>query len=87
LGSCTACLAILCQSELKIAHLGDCGISIIRHHDYVFQSEEQQHSFNFPFQLGSHSPDQPKDAQVRKENEKKNSLTFPPTFRSPLRCE
>ncbi|KAG0742059.1 hypothetical protein G6F57_006539 [Rhizopus arrhizus] len=63
LGSCTACLAILCQSELKIAHLGDCGISIIRHHDYVFQSEEQQHSFNFPFQLGSHSPDQPKDAQ------------------------
>ncbi|KAG1473604.1 hypothetical protein G6F56_000864 [Rhizopus delemar] len=57
------CLAILRHAELRIANLGDCGISVIRHHNYIFQSEEQQHSFNFPFQLGSKSPDKPRDAQ------------------------
>ncbi|ORE11744.1 protein serine/threonine phosphatase 2C [Rhizopus microsporus var. microsporus] len=64
LGSCTACLAILRNSELRIANLGDCGISVIRNNEYIFQSEEQQHAFNFPFQLGPTSPDQPKDAQT-----------------------
>ena len=63
IGSCTACLAILRHEELRIANLGDCGISVIRHNDYIFRSEEQQHSFNFPFQLGTSSPDRPKDAQ------------------------
>ncbi|KAI9475796.1 MAG: phosphatase 2C-like domain-containing protein [Benjaminiella poitrasii] len=62
-GSCTACLAILRHGELRIANLGDCGISVIRHNDYIFRSEEQQHSFNFPYQLGTSSPDRPKDAQ------------------------
>ncbi|KAG2195810.1 hypothetical protein INT47_010020 [Mucor saturninus] len=64
IGSCTACLAILRHEELRIANLGDCGISVIRHNDYVFRSEEQQHSFNFPYQLGTSSPDRPKDAQA-----------------------
>jgi serine/threonine protein phosphatase PrpC len=64
IGSCTACLAILRHEELRIANLGDCGISVIRHNDYIFRSEEQQHSFNFPYQLGTSSPDKPKDAQV-----------------------
>lgn len=64
IGSCTACLAILRHEELRIANLGDCGISVIRHNDYIFRSEEQQHSFNFPYQLGTSSPDRPKDAQV-----------------------
>ncbi|KAK4511146.1 uncharacterized protein ATC70_012358 [Mucor velutinosus] len=63
IGSCTACLAILRHEELRIANLGDCGISVIRHNDYIFRSEEQQHSFNFPYQLGTSSPDRPKDAQ------------------------
>lgn len=44
--------------------MGDCGILVIRHNDYIFRSEEQQHSFNFPYQLGTSSPDRPKDAQV-----------------------
>ncbi|KAI8975581.1 phosphatase 2C-like domain-containing protein [Mycotypha africana] len=64
LGSCTACLAILRHAELRIANLGDCGISVIRQNDYIFRSEEQQHAFNFPYQLGTSSPDQPKDAQT-----------------------
>ncbi|KAI8331197.1 phosphatase 2C-like domain-containing protein [Chlamydoabsidia padenii] len=63
-GSCTACLAVLRHDELRIANLGDCGISVIRRNNYIFRSEEQQHAFNFPYQLGTGSSDQPKDAQV-----------------------
>jgi hypothetical protein len=44
---------------------------VIRHNDYVFRSEEQQHSFNFPYQLGTGATDQPKDAQVAKGKKKK----------------
>ncbi|ORX58235.1 protein serine/threonine phosphatase 2C [Hesseltinella vesiculosa] len=62
-GSTTACIVLLCQDELRIANLGDCGISVIRQNNYVFRSEEQQHSFNFPYQLGTASFDSPTDAQ------------------------
>jgi hypothetical protein len=64
LGSTTACIAILRHDELRVANIGDCGISIIRNNHYLFRSEEQQHSFNFPYQLGLLSKDQPQDAQV-----------------------
>lgn len=62
-GSSTACVVVLGNDELKIANLGDCGLSIIRHNHFVFRTEEQQHSFNFPYQLGTGSFDSPKDAQ------------------------
>jgi len=62
-GSSTACIAILRDDELRIANLGDCGVSIIRHGNIVFRSEEQQHSFNFPYQLGTGSSDYPSDAK------------------------
>ncbi|KAI8330476.1 phosphatase 2C-like domain-containing protein [Chlamydoabsidia padenii] len=64
LGSSTACLALLRHDDLRVANLGDCGISIIRHNSYVFRSEEQQHAFNFPYQLGTQSRDQPRHANV-----------------------
>lgn len=64
-GSTTACIAILSQDELKIANIGDCGVSVIRKNNYIFRSEEQQHSFNFPYQLGTASFDSPSDAQVQ----------------------
>ncbi|KAI8084842.1 phosphatase 2C-like domain-containing protein [Halteromyces radiatus] len=64
IGSSTACLALLRDDELRVANLGDCGISIIRHNSYVFRSEEQQHAFNFPYQLGTQSRDQPHHANV-----------------------
>ncbi|KAI8339036.1 phosphatase 2C-like domain-containing protein [Chlamydoabsidia padenii] len=73
-GSCTACLAVLRHDELRIANLGDCGISVIRYNDYIFRSEEQQHSFNFPYQLGTGSPDRPKDAQVFNIKVEKNDI-------------
>ncbi|KAI8996974.1 phosphatase 2C-like domain-containing protein [Pilobolus umbonatus] len=64
LGSTTACIAVLRQDELRVANIGDCGISIIRNNHYIFRSEEQQHAFNFPYQLGIKSRDQPSHAQA-----------------------
>ncbi|KAG2226211.1 hypothetical protein INT45_003356 [Circinella minor] len=64
IGSSTACVALLRNDELRVANLGDCGISIIRQNSYIFRNEEQQHAFNFPYQLGTNSPDKPKDAQT-----------------------
>ncbi|KAK4704307.1 protein phosphatase PTC7, partial [Phenoliferia sp. Uapishka_3] len=64
IGSSTALLAVLRNDELRLANMGDCCCSIIRGNDYVFRSEEQQHSFNYPFQAGTTSKDTPiKDAQ------------------------
>jgi len=64
LGSTTALIAILRNDELRIANLGDCCCSVIRGNDYIFRSEEQQHSFNYPVQIGTNSKSTPtKDAQ------------------------
>lgn len=52
LGSSTALLALLRDDELRIANIGDCVLLIIRAGDLLFRSTEQQHSFNFPVQLG-----------------------------------
>ncbi|KAI8140827.1 phosphatase 2C-like domain-containing protein [Fennellomyces sp. T-0311] len=64
IGSSTACVALLRNDELRVANLGDCGIAVIRQNSYIFRNEEQQHAFNFPYQLGTNSPDKPKDAQT-----------------------
>jgi serine/threonine protein phosphatase PrpC len=37
---------------------------VIRGGEPIFRSEEQQHSFNFPFQLGTNSRDTPHDTQT-----------------------
>ncbi|KAJ2965115.1 hypothetical protein NQZ79_g156 [Umbelopsis isabellina] len=75
-GSSTACLVILRNDELRIANIGDCGVSIIRHNNYVFRTEEQQHSFNFPVQLGTGSPDTPSDAQRFKVTVEKGDIVI-----------
>ncbi|KAI9294029.1 protein serine/threonine phosphatase 2C [Neoconidiobolus thromboides FSU 785] len=62
-GSSTACIVILRNNELRIANLGDCGVVVLRDGVVIFQTLEQQHSFNFPYQLGTNSKDRPKDAQ------------------------
>ncbi|PIA18922.1 protein serine/threonine phosphatase 2C [Coemansia reversa NRRL 1564] len=64
-GSSTACVVILRGDELRVANLGDCGLTVVRQGDMVYRTEEQQHSFNYPYQLGTeqHS-DMPSDAQV-----------------------
>jgi serine/threonine protein phosphatase PrpC len=63
-GSTTACLAVLREDELRIANLGDCAVLVIRGPEIVLRTPEQQHSFNFPFQLGTGSKDSPKDAMI-----------------------
>ncbi|KAI8895586.1 phosphatase 2C-like domain-containing protein [Globomyces pollinis-pini] len=63
IGSTTALIIILREDELRIANIGDCGIMIIRGGESIFRNEEQQHSFNFPFQLGTVSRDSPNDTQ------------------------
>lgn len=52
LGSSTALIAVLRGDELRIANMGDCVLMIIRRGEMMFRSTEQQHSFNFPVQLG-----------------------------------
>ncbi|KAI8871630.1 protein serine/threonine phosphatase 2C, partial [Ramicandelaber brevisporus] len=62
-GSTTALLAVLRNDELRVANLGDCGLTVIRRGAMLFRTEEQQHSFNYPFQLGTGTSDSPDDAQ------------------------
>ncbi|CAG8546291.1 phosphatase 2C-like domain-containing protein [Gigaspora rosea] len=62
-GSSTALIAVLRDDELRITNIGDCGLCVIRHNNIIFRNEEQQHSFNYPFQLGIYSYDKPKDSQ------------------------
>lgn len=52
MGSSTALIAMLRGNELRIANLGDCVVMLIRKNEMIFRSAEQQHSFNFPLQLG-----------------------------------
>ncbi|KAG9030052.1 hypothetical protein FS837_003377 [Tulasnella sp. UAMH 9824] len=59
LGSSTATLAVLAESELRIAHVGDCVVCVVRDGEMVFRSEEMQHSFNYPYQLGPRSDTTP----------------------------
>ncbi|EJD50662.1 protein serine/threonine phosphatase 2C [Auricularia subglabra TFB-10046 SS5] len=62
-GSSTALLAILLGDELRVAHLGDCALCLIRDGQMVYRSEEQQWKFNHPLQLGPSSSTVPGDAQ------------------------
>ncbi|KAI8903111.1 phosphatase 2C-like domain-containing protein, partial [Gorgonomyces haynaldii] len=64
IGSSTALLCVLRHDQLRICNIGDCGIMIIRDGEPVFRNEEQQHSFNFPYQLGTVKGDTPNDAQL-----------------------
>ncbi|KAJ3329167.1 hypothetical protein HDU76_008486 [Blyttiomyces sp. JEL0837] len=75
-GSTTALLVILRDDELRICNIGDCGLMIIRENELIFRTEEQQHSFNFPFQLGTNSRDSPKDAQTYRVKVREGDLVI-----------
>jgi protein phosphatase PTC7 len=52
-GSCPATIVALNDATtLSVANIGDCGVMVLRGDKIVFRSVEQQHSFNFPYQLG-----------------------------------
>lgn len=61
-GSSTCCVVLLDGYCLKTANLGDSGFMVIRGSEIVFRTKEQQHSFNFPYQLGTGSADFPSHA-------------------------
>lgn len=66
-GSCTACVLVLNGAHLTATNLGDSGYLILRGQNVVYKSAQQQHDFNFPYQMGhpGSNSDKPSDAQVR----------------------
>ena len=70
-GSSTACIMKFLpdNDELHCANLGDSGFLVVRNGSAAFQTTQQQHDFNFPFQLGSKAmgamTDGPEAAQVQ----------------------
>lgn len=65
-GTSTALLASLCNDQMDVVSLGDCTILVLRNGELVFRNEEQHHSLNFPYQLGTGSNDKPDHAQQAK---------------------
>lgn len=63
IGSCTCVLATLDEKAplLYTANLGDSGYMILRKEGLdlikIYRTKEQQHSFNFPFQVGTGGDD------------------------------
>jgi protein phosphatase PTC7 len=62
-GSSTACIIVLDGTHINAANLGDSGFMIIRGLEIVYRTKEQQHSFNFPYQIGTGSADKPHHSQ------------------------
>lgn len=57
LGGCPATVVTIKDEKVaSVLNLGDCGTVIIREGKLIFQSKQQQHSFNCPFQLPSDLP-------------------------------
>lgn len=52
-GSSTVCLAKVIGRELHALNLGDSAFAIFRNDEMIYKSEEQSHSFNYPYQLGT----------------------------------
>ena len=66
-GSATVCILVLEGARLHAANLGDSGFWVLRGRKVVHRSPQQQHAFNWPFQLGSPGSrsDTPSSADVR----------------------
>jgi protein phosphatase PTC7 len=62
-GSSTACILVLDGTHINAANLGDSGFMIVRGLEIVYRTKEQQHSFNFPYQIGTGSADKPHHSQ------------------------
>ncbi|WP_243018756.1 MULTISPECIES: PP2C family protein-serine/threonine phosphatase [Candidatus Cardinium] len=59
--SSTICVATIDKRSLRWANLGDSGLRVIRKNKFVVKTEEQQYTFNHPYQLGRHSSNRPND--------------------------
>eukprot|EP01111_Echinosteliopsis_oligospora_P002447 TRINITY_DN1363_c0_g1_i2.p1 TRINITY_DN1363_c0_g1~~TRINITY_DN1363_c0_g1_i2.p1 ORF type:complete len:378 (-),score=117.18 TRINITY_DN1363_c0_g1_i2:13-1095(-) len=63
-GSSTCCIVSLDGSKLHTANLGDSGFMVVRDGKMIYRSKEQQHRFNYPYQLGSTSRDKPDHSDI-----------------------
>ncbi|KAG2492655.1 hypothetical protein HYH03_009070 [Edaphochlamys debaryana] len=52
-GSSTACVATLNGDLLTVSNVGDSGLLVLRGGKVAFHTPQQQHGFNFPYQIGS----------------------------------
>jgi len=52
-GSSTACILCIHKGALHASNLGDSGFMVVRGGELAFMSPQQQHEFNFPYQIGS----------------------------------
>lgn len=79
LGSSTLVVAALDpQGTLRTANIGDSGYLIVRptgedKFELIFESKEQTHGFNFPFQIGS-SGDSPASAELNSHELEKGDI-------------
>jgi len=65
-GSCTACIVCLCGTKIYASNLGDSGFALVRDGLVEYISPQQQHEFNFPYQIGS--PDSMSDLPTAAQN-------------------
>jgi protein phosphatase PTC7 len=65
-GSSTALVLVITEGGKKLtaANLGDSGFMVIRDGKLFFRSEEMQHFFNFPYQLGTGHTTSAHDSQL-----------------------
>jgi len=70
-GSATLCFGKMTGDGIfRVANMGDSGFIVIRNGEILIESVEQQHGFNYPYQLGigengePHGKDRPEDADV-----------------------
>jgi protein phosphatase PTC7 len=64
-GGSTALVVVLRSRSLWAANLGDSGFLVLRDGGVLYRAPQQQHEFNFPFQLSSRrGADMPTDAQL-----------------------
>jgi len=65
-GASTATLAVVTDTELDVASMGDCKLLVLRDGDLIFETTPKWHAFNMPQQLGSESPDQPLKSETKR---------------------
>jgi protein phosphatase PTC7 len=82
-GSSTCCILALDGMHLSAANLGDSGFMVIRGLEIVYRTKEQQHSFNFPYQIGTGSADKPQHAQRIKVEVQPDDLIIVGTVSNP----
>lgn len=61
---------------LRGVNLGDSGFLVIRDSKLLMKTKEQQHEFNFPFQLGTNSGDRPETADIYKHDTKEGDIVI-----------